>query len=89
MKALQYPDKIVATGPDYKILTIIDALIEKGSIKNIREFCVKVEMPAQHIRDIKVDKRHFQLHTIENICSTFNVNANYIFGVSPIKFRRV
>lgn len=79
----------VENAQDQAVFEIIDTLIDKGVVDNVQDFCERVGMHKQAITEIYKDMRHFNVRQIGEICKVFNVNANYIFGFSTNKFRRV
>lgn len=79
----------VTNPQDRAVFDIIDTLIEKGRVSNVEDFCLKVGMHKQAITEIYKDMRHFNVRQIGEVCKVFNVNANYIFGLSTTMFRRV
>lgn len=68
---------------DKKILHLIDFLIFEKKIKNASEFCDTIGMLRQTLTKIKNGIQHFTPSHIELICKTYNVNANWIFGLNP------
>ncbi len=66
---------------DKQILHLIDVLIFKKKIKNPSEFCDSIGLLRQTLTKIKNGKQHFTPPYIELICKTYNVNANWIFGI--------
>lgn len=65
---------------DVKIFELITLLKELGKIQFDYEFCESVGIPKQSLPRIKKGIAHFTARHIENICTVYEVNANWIFG---------
>lgn len=79
----------IKNAQDQAVFEIIDTLIEQGQVVNVQDFCERIGMFKQAITEIYKGMRHFNVRQIGEMCRVFNVNANYIFGFSNVKFRKV
>ena len=77
------------TETDTKIFQLINILIKGGQVKNIAGFCMTIKMPPQSITKIKQGIAHYTSEHIKSICSIYNVNANWIFGLQENVFNLV
>lgn len=68
--------------PDKKMLELIKILKERGDIRFRQEFCDAINLPKQNIRNIKIGIQHFTVMQIRETCKAYNINANWIFGLS-------
>lgn len=67
---------------DNKIIRLIDLLKFEGKIKTMDDFYKSVEISRASLSKIRNGYgNHFTVSHIENICKTFKVNANWIFGL--------
>lgn len=71
---------------DIKIFELMISLKILGKIKYDKDFCTAIGIPKQSIVRIKKGLAHFTAKHIENICKVYEVNANWIFGVSDVVF---
>lgn len=67
---------------DKKMLQLIDILKAQGSIRFDVDFCDAIGLLKQNLVNIRRDKNHFTAEHIENTIKHFQVNANWIFGIS-------
>ena len=67
---------------DEIILNLIEYLRFDGKIKNERDFAEKIGMLQPTITKIKRGTAHFTVEQMGSICKTFNVNANFLLGLS-------
>lgn len=74
---------------DIKIFELIDMLKSMGIIRFDTDFCAAIGIPKQSILRIKKGLAHFTAKHIENICTVYEVNANWIFGTSNNIFNNV
>jgi hypothetical protein len=74
---------------DIKIIELIDILKTLGKIKYDYEFCDSIGLLKQNLRPIKIGRIHFTAKQIESICKLYDVNANWIFGLSNNIFNHV
>lgn len=70
------------TTPDRQILTLIEILKEKEVIRFDTQFCEAIGLLKQNLQNIKAGRNHFTPEHIEQIVKKYQVNANWIFGVS-------
>lgn len=73
--------------PDHQILLLIEILKELGVIKYGTDFCEAIGLRKQNLVKIKNGTNHFTPEHIEKVVKTYNVNANWIFGVGEKVFR--
>lgn len=66
---------------DENIIRLIDLLKFHKKITSIKQFCKEIGILEQTVSKIKKDLNHFTGIHIEMICKTYNVNANWIFGI--------
>lgn len=74
---------------DTKIFELIEILKKGGQVKNTAGFCMAIKMPPQSTTKIKQGIAHFTAEHIKSICSIYNVNANWIFGLQDNVFNLV
>lgn len=74
------------TKTDERILKLIDLLKHENKISTINDFCENIGILRQTIHKIKIEKAHFTVGHIQKICSSYNVDANWIFGLNPYVF---
>lgn len=74
------------TTSDKRILRLIDLLIFQRKISYVKEFCDEIGILTQSVSKIKKGTTHFTVNHIEKICSKYNVNANWIFGIEDEVF---
>jgi DNA-binding Xre family transcriptional regulator len=74
------------TKTDERILKLIDVLKHQQKIKTINDFCENIGIIYQTIHKIRIQKAHFTVTHIQNICKVYNVDANWIFGITPYVF---
>ena len=67
---------------DIKMLYLLGTLKAYGIIRFDTEFCEAVGVLKQNLINIKKGKNHFTPEHIENAIKAYQVNANWIFGVS-------
>lgn len=68
--------------PDRKMLELIGILKARGDIRFRQEFCDVTDVPKQNIRNVKMGLQHFTAVQIMRCCKEYNINANWIFGLS-------
>jgi hypothetical protein len=74
------------TTPDERILKLIDVLKHQQKIKTQNDFCENIGTIYQTIHKIRNHQAHFTVTHIQNICNVYNVDANWIFGITPYVF---
>lgn len=67
---------------DLKILELIEILKANSTIQFEKEFCDEIELLRQNLYRIRKGLAHFTPEHIQNICRVYNVDANWIFGLS-------
>lgn len=67
---------------DNQMLLLIDLLKSYGKIKFQNDFCEATGVLKQNLNNIKNGDNHFTPEHIEKAVKTYNINANWIFGVS-------
>lgn len=72
---------------DKRILKLIDLLIYQKKINYVKDFCVEIGILEQSVSKIKSGTNHFTVTHIEKICTKYNVNANWIFGIDDTVFK--
>ncbi len=68
--------------PDQNILQLIEILKASGKIRYDTEFCESIDLRKQNLVNIKAGRNHFTPEHIEKVIKQYQVNANWIFGVS-------
>jgi hypothetical protein len=71
---------------DKRILHLIDLLVFKKVIPNPSAFCDQVKLQRQNLSKIRNGEAHFTPQHIERACKTYNVNANWVFGIQDTVF---
>lgn len=71
---------------DIKIFELIEMLKASGKIKFDTDFCNDVGVLKQNLTRIKNGLAHFTPDHFEKICKSYNVNANWIFGIEKKTF---
>jgi hypothetical protein len=71
---------------DLKILELIEILKANSTIRFENEFCDNIELLRQNLYRIRKGLAHFTPEHIQNICKVYNVDANWIFGLSSHVF---
>jgi len=74
---------------DIKIFELIQQLKSLGKIEFDYEFCESINIQKQNLAPIRKGLAHFTAKHIENICTVYEVNANWIFGNSNTIFNQV
>ena len=72
---------------DTKMLTLIDILKAYNKIRFDKEFCDAIGLIKQNLNNIKNGSNHFTPDHIEKAVKIFDVDANWIFGISDNIFR--
>ena len=67
---------------DKRIIRLIDLLIFEKKIVSKNEFYSEAGLIRQTYHKIKNGSAHFTVLHIENICKKYNVNANWMIGIS-------
>ncbi|UAB85722.1 hypothetical protein INR75_06830 [Zunongwangia sp. SCSIO 43204] len=67
---------------DKKMIELIDILKASGKIRFQSEFCRAVDILPQVLNNVKNSTNHFTPVHIENACKKYNINANWIFGLT-------
>jgi len=67
---------------DERILTLIEILKTLKIIRFDTEFCDSIEIKKQNLNRIKKGDVYFTTKHIDKIIKIYQVNANWIFGVS-------
>lgn len=76
------------TTPDARMLELIELLKVRGTIRFTQEFLDAAAIHKQNISNIRAGRQHFTLEQITKACQAYNVNANWILGLSPETFAR-
>jgi hypothetical protein len=74
---------------DKNILHLIDILIFEKKVKNTKQFCEQINLFQQTVVKIRKEEQHFTPVHIHRICKIYNVNANWVFGLSDTIFNQV
>ena len=72
---------------DLRMLELLQILKATGKIRFKKQFCDGVGMLKQNLIRIEKGERHFTQDHIKRAVENFNVNANWIFGVSKELYR--
>jgi len=73
---------------DKKLIELIELLVYQKKYKSIRSFCIENEILEQTVSKIKAGTNHFTVLQIENICKKYNVNFNWVFGLSKEMYNK-
>lgn len=74
------------TIPDQRILELIGYLKYVKKVKSNSEFCQEIGFFRQNLRNVRLGTQSFTVEHIHNICKIYNINANWIFGISDKLF---
>lgn len=69
-----------------RIFLVIEILKKNGVIKKYSDFYLPLGMGKVRFSVIKNTNKDFTTEQIESICKSFNINANYIFGIEKNPF---
>jgi len=72
---------------DKRIIRLVEWLLFHKKITTSKEFCLSIGLLEQTFSKIKKGTNHFTVLQIENICKTYKVNSNWIFGIEKNVFR--
>lgn len=72
---------------DIRIINLIGILKANGTIRFDVEFCRAIDLRKQNLYNIRCGKNRFTTEHIYAIVNEYNVNANWIFGVTDVVFR--
>lgn len=72
---------------DKRIIRLVEWLLFQKKITTSKEFCISIGLLEQTFSKIKKGNNHFTVLQIENICKTYKVNSNWIFGLEKNVFR--
>ena len=75
------------TEADRRIFEFVRHLINSGKIYYESEFYDNIGMAKQNYRSIKVGITSFSATFLKTICETYNINANWVFGLEKNMFR--
>ena len=67
---------------DKYVLRLIDLLVFERKVSSLIDFYSEIGILRQTVSKIKKGTAHFTVNHIENICKKYNVNANWIFGIT-------
>ncbi len=68
--------------PEQRIIKFVDHLQDRGEIRFKKEFYDTTGIRRQYFRNVSIGNNRFTTTQISEICKHYNVNANWIFGVS-------
>ncbi len=80
-----HPELLIS---DQRILEFIDSLLDRDKVSSQKEFCENVGINRMALSNIRNGKQSFTVAHISNICTKYNVNANWIFGFEKKVFRK-
>lgn len=72
---------------DKRIIRLFEWLLFHKKIMTAKDFCQSIDLLEQTFSKIKKGTNHFTVLQIENICKTYKVNSNWIFGLEKNVFR--
>lgn len=72
---------------EQRILEFIDYLKNSGTIKFKEDFYRETGIIRQYVREVEIGNNRFTSTQITTICETYNVNANWIFGIESDMLR--
>jgi len=61
-----------------RFIKVFDALRTSGIVKNKKDFCDKIGIPAQHFSDFQKNDRNVSPRLISELCNQFGVSAEYM-----------
>lgn len=67
---------------DKRMIDLVKVLKDRGDIRFTQEFCDAVGILKQNYRNVKEGTQYFTPLHIANACKEYNINANWIFGLS-------
>ena len=70
------------TTPDQRIIELIAYLKYMKKVKSAVEFCQNIGFYRQNLRNVRLGTQSFTIDHIEKICKIYDVNANWILGLS-------
>jgi hypothetical protein len=68
----------VQIGVNQRFITVFDALRNSGAVKNKKDFCDKIGIPAQHFSDFQKNDRNVSPRLISELYNQFGVSAEYM-----------
>jgi len=80
-------EKVELGVPDQRMVDLIIRLKEIQVIRFRQSFLDVIGMSKQQYTQIENGKQHFTIEHITIACRTYNVNANWIFGLETKVFR--
>ncbi len=80
-------DKPKIAKPEARILEFIEYLKNSGAIRFKKEFFDATGIRRQYCREVEIGNNRFTSTQINSICETYNINANWIFGIEPNMLR--
>lgn len=77
---------------DRQILKLPEMLKSKGKIEYIKEFYEQTGIPKDWFSNVKNQEKrnrsyHFTAEQIEKIVKLYNIDANFIFGITTNPFK--
>lgn len=67
---------------DKRMVDLVKILKDRGDIRFTQEFCDTVGILKQNLRNVKEGTQYFTTMQIANACKKYNINANWVFGLS-------
>jgi hypothetical protein len=67
---------------DKRMLDLVNVLKDRGDIRFTQEFCDAIGILKQNYRNVKEGTQYFTPVHIAAACKNFNINANWVFGLS-------
>lgn len=65
---------------DKRMFELYNLLKSMGVLKTKRAFAAACGLPEQNLYNIKMERNHFTLVHVANICTFYSINANWIIG---------
>lgn len=74
---------------DERMLELIDILKDAGIVRFKVDFYNTLGIMRQNVREIQKGIRSFTPEQIRIACVTYNIDANWVFGITDTVFRKV
>lgn len=73
--------------PEQRIVHFVELLKSSGAIRFYKQFYDTTGIRRQYFVSVRSGKNRFTTNQIEAICKNYEINANWIFGVSDQIYR--
>lgn len=79
--------KTILKTSDQRMLDAMELLKQKGTIRFNQTFCDTIGLQKQNLVNIRKGTQYFTVDHITQACNAYNLNANWILGLSEELFR--